>query len=195
MCLAIFQEIIKTSSLQSDELIEVSQTADLIEIENVKYVEKIKKEFGISVKYGISEKQLATQVDAVVQENSAIINNNLKLIYSTLGKYGVDMFNEISKEGYKISIVIFDSFNNDNLALASRNNMNQFTIYVSNVVRLERALHHEICHILEYYMSDKGKDFKYWEALNPQKFDYTNSLDNIEVYMLNLLIAFINKMD
>ena len=36
-----------------------------------------------------------------------------------------------------------------------------------------------MCHILEYYMADKGVRFNDWENLNPEEFKYVNSVDNI----------------
>lgn len=180
LLLNIFKEIFLSYSLQSDSLVEVSNTYDLIEVENIEYVNKIKDEFGITVKYGSSQQEVAKSVDANVQTSSPIINNNLKLIYSSLCKYNKEMFKNFEKEGLKINVIIFDSFNNDNLALASKNKLNQFTIYLSNVVRLDRAFHHEMCHILEYYMSNKNVNFDYWEYLNPDGFKYTNSTTGID---------------
>lgn len=179
LLLNIFKEIFLSYSLESDNLVEVSSTQDLIEFENIEYVNKIKNEFFINVKYGNSQKDVAKSVGANVQTSSPIINNNLKLIYSSLSKYNKEMFENFQKEGLKINIIIFDSFNNDNLALASKNKLNQFTIYLSNVVRLDRALHHEMCHVLEYYMSNKNVEFDYWDYLNPDDFSYNNSTEGI----------------
>lgn len=180
LLLNIFKEIFLSYSLESDNLVEVSNSCDLIEVENVQYVNKIKEEFGMIVKYGESQKDVAKSVNANIQTSSPIINNNLKLIYSALCKYDKKMFKNFEKEGLKISIIIFDSFNNDNLALASKNKLNQFTIYISNTVRLDRAFHHEMCHVLEYYMSNKNVDFEYWNYLNPDNFVYSNSTDGID---------------
>lgn len=179
LILSIFKEIMVASSLKTDEFIEVSNMSDLVEIENIEYVKKIKEEFFINIKYGESQKEIANSLNATIIDDSSIINNNLKCIYEALLKYNKEMFNNFNKEGYKLNIVLLDNFSNENLALASRNKLNQFNIYLSNVSRIDRAFHHEMCHILEYYMADKGIYFSNWENLNPKGFNYVNSVDNI----------------
>ena len=179
LILSIFKEIMVASSLSSDTYMQVENLSDLTEVENVEYVNKIKEEFFVNIKYGKSQEEIAKTINATVLDDSGIINNNLKSIYSALSKYNKAMFSNFNKEGYKLNIILLDDFNNENLALASRNNLNQFTIYLSNVARIDRALHHEMCHILEYYMADKGVRFNDWEILNPEEFKYVNSVDNI----------------
>jgi hypothetical protein len=71
-------------------------------------------------------------------------------------------------------------FQNDNLALASRNNLNEFRIYISNAQKFERAFHHEMYHILEYYMKDNTKNiYTNWNELNPNGFKYENDTNKL----------------
>ena len=48
--------------------------------ENRYYINKIKKDFGIVVEYGENEKNILNSVNANVQEDEFVVNNNLKII-------------------------------------------------------------------------------------------------------------------
>ena len=179
LILSIFREIFIIQNAQKEDPYASYDLEDPLEIESVNYINKIKDEYSISVKYGASQKDVASRIGATVQLNNAIINNNIKIIYNALNKYNKEMFKNFENEGYTISIVLLDKFENNNLALASRNKLNQFTLYISNTERLERAFHHEMCHILEYYLSDKNIEFSNWNKLNPEDFNYLNETSDI----------------
>ena len=188
LILSIFREIFISQDIERNDIYASYDLEDPLEVETVDYINKIKEEYSINVKYGISQKDIASRVGATVEMDNAIINNNIKIIYNALGKYDKEMFQNIEKEGYKISIILLDKFENNNLALASRNKLNQFTLYISNTERLERAFHHEMCHILEYYLSDKNIEFSEWNDLNPENFKYLNDTSDItsdNVYYLS----------
>ena len=144
-----------------------------VEEENEIYIQKIKKEFGINVVYGKSVEVFASRLEAVAQYDEYIINNNLKILYNSLNKYPKKVFEmSISKEN-PIYIMLVDHFENNNLALASRNNLDEYRIYLSNAEKLERAFHHEMYHVLEYYMSKHNyKLYLKWDNLNPVGFKY-----------------------
>lgn len=189
LILNIFKEIFIESDIQVENLALVTGPKDEMEIENAELVDKIQKEYNVNVKYGELQFQVASRMNANVQTNNIIINNNINEIYEALGQYGKDLFAKFKKDGYKLNIVIFKSFNDDNLALASKNNLNEINLYISNVPNFKRAFHHEMLHILEYYMSDKGVKFQYWNSFNPKTFKYTNdttSLDSAYIYYQNL---------
>ena len=98
--------------------------------------------------------------------------------------YGDDTANYASKVNAStisdLNIILLDKFNNNNIALASKNNLKQIKLYVSNAENFERAVHHEIFHIFEYYMSDRNKDiFKEWDELNPKGFKYESNVANL----------------
>lgn len=174
LILSIFKEVFVIQSAQGDDFYASYDLEDPLELESVNYINKIKEEYSISVKYGASQKDVASRIGASVLLNSTLVNNNIKIIYEALNKYDKTMFKNFANEGYKISIVLLDKFENNNLALASRNKLNQFTLYISNAEKLERAFHHEMCHILEYYLSDKNIEFSNWNDLNPKDFNYLN---------------------
>ena len=108
------------------------------------------------------------------------VNNNIKMIYHTLEKYPKTMYEPFKNKEYNFDIILLDKFNNNNIALASKNNLKQIKLYVSNAENFERAVHHEIFHIFEYYMSDRNKDiFKEWDELNPKGFKYESNVANL----------------
>lgn len=157
-----------------------------IEEENEVYIKKIRNDFGIIVLYGKDVEDYASSVNAVEQYNENIVNTNLKQIYSALQDYPDDVFDIFRSRKYPLYIMIVDKFNSNTLALASRNSLNQYRLFVSNTSSFERAFHHEMFHILEYYMSDKKKNlYNNWASLNPKNFEYesnTSKLNNDYVY-------------
>ncbi|MDO4282593.1 MAG: hypothetical protein Q4D02_03070 [Clostridia bacterium] len=157
-----------------------------VEEENEVYIKKIRNDFGINILYGKEVADYAASVNAVEQYDQNIINNNLKQIYAALQTYPDDVFDIFKSRKYPLYIMIVDKFNNNTLALASRNSLNQYRLFVSNTNKFERAFHHEMFHILEYYMSDKKKNlYANWNDFNPDGFMYesnTSKLDNDYVY-------------
>ncbi len=161
-----------------------------VTLQNKSYVKKIKEEYGINVNYGNDFDSMLERVNAIAQTDEFIINNNLKILYLALKKYPSDVFDITKSKKYPISIVLVSRFTNDNLALASRNSLNEVRIFVSNNSSFERAFHHEMYHALEYYMSDNKKYiFASWYSLNPPNFKYENNvsmLNNEYVYAKDL---------
>lgn len=162
------------------EVLSLETKPQTITEENEYYIAKIKEEFGINVLFGKNIESFAKRVDATPLYNENIINNNIKIIYSALKKYPKEVFNmSLSKEN-PLYIMMIDTFSNNNLALASRNNLDEYRIYVSNTEKLERAFHHEMYHILEYYMSKNGKTlYKNWSNLNPKNFEYNEDTSKL----------------
>lgn len=170
----------------SSEVLSLETKALNVEDENELLIKKIKNEYGINVLYGKGVAPYAKRLEAVEQDNQYIINNNLNIIYKALEKYPKEVFKmSISKED-PIYIMLVDHFDNYNLALASRNNLDEYRIYISNAEKLERAFHHEMYHVLEYYMGKyDSKLFKNWSNFNPLEFKYiedTSMLDSKYVY-------------
>ena len=158
-----------------------------IEKENETYKKNIKELYGINVIYGDETKDLVLSVDANIQNNIYVINYNLKNILKELEKYPEDVFDIFKGGKYPLKIVVLDTFNNKNIALTSKNSLNEYKIYISNTGKFAKALHHEMYHVLEYYMCDTNKYiYKSWYKLNPSKFNYTKdtqNLDNEYVFM------------
>ena len=161
-----------------------------VEEENKLYIKNLKKNYGINVEYGEKTLTLVKNNSAIIQCNENIVNNNLKIITQALEKYPIDIFDMSKSKKYPINIILVNNFTNNNLALASRSSLNEFRIYISNTQNFERAFHHEMYHILEYYMSDTHKYlYASWNTLNPEDFEYEkdiSKLNNKYVYNENM---------
>lgn len=157
-----------------------------VEIES--YLSSLNELYGINVYYGDDTTNYASKVNASVITDLTSINSNLKVLFYSLQKYPQSMFDQFKNKEYKLDVILLDKFNNNNIALASKNNLNEVKLYVSNAENLERAIHHELFHIFEYYISDKDRDvFKDWNSLNPKDFTYeakVSELDNKYVYLM-----------
>ena len=151
------------------------------------YISSLNELYGINVLYGEDTINYANKVDATVETDINIVNNNVKVLFHTLEKYPRGMFDGFKNKEYKMDVILLDSFTNNNLALASKNNLKEIKLYVSNTDKFERAVHHELFHIFEYYMADKNKYvFEQWKNLNPSIFKYQSDvlkLDNNYVYL------------
>jgi hypothetical protein len=151
-----------------------------VEQENKYYINKIKNEYGIVIGYGEEEKSFLSSVNANAQYDINIVNNNIKIIYNALKKYPSDVFDIFKEEKYSLYIILVSNFNDNNLALASKNTLNQYRIFLSNNEDFERAFHHEFFHVLEYYMSDKVKYLYYaWNSYNPTGFGYEKDISKL----------------
>ena len=151
------------------------------------YISSLNELYGINVLYGEDTINYANKVDATVETDLNIVNNNVKVLFHTLEKYPRGMFDGFKNKEYKMDVILLDSFTNNNLALASKNNLKEIKLYVSNTDKFERAVHHELFHVFEYYMADKNKYvFEQWTNLNPSIFKYQSDvlkLDNNYVYL------------
>lgn len=164
-----FEEILYQKNIESN-----------VEQENKYYINKIKNEYGIIIGYGEEEKSFISSVDANIQYDLNIANNNIKIIYEALKKYPDDVFDIFKDSDYSLHISLVSSFNDNNIALASKNNLNQYRMYLSNDVNFERAFHHEFFHILEYYMADRVKYLYYaWNSYNPSGFEYEEDVTKL----------------
>ena len=112
-----FNEILYQKDIESE-----------INDENKYYISKIKEEYGITISYGERDRIFLSSVNANVQDNSNIANNNIKTIYEALKKYPKDIFNIFKEEKYNLYILLVSNFNDNNIALASKNNLNQYKI-------------------------------------------------------------------
>ena len=161
-----------------------------VEEENKLYIKNLKKNYGINVEYGENTLTLVKNNSAIIQCDENIVNNNLKIITQAFEKYPIDIFDMSKSKKYPINIILVNNFTNNNLALASRSSLNEFRIYISNTQNFERAFHHEMYHILEYYMSDTHKYlYASWNTLNPEDFEYEediSKLNNKYVYNENM---------
>ena len=175
-----YQEVLALNDENTDDV--VSQ--------NKAYIQKIKDKYNITIKYGDSVKQMAQKVSATELSDGNIVNKNIGKIETELEKYPDNFFNLFKTDStkYSITIILLDKFSDSNLALASRNNLNEYKIYLSNTEDFSRAFEHEMFHIIEYYTIDITGNtdvFNGWNKLNPYKFSYDDDiykLDNTYVY-------------
>ena len=94
-------------------------------------------------------------------------------MYNALRKYPSDVFSIFKDEKYNLNITLVSNFNDNNIALASKNTLNQYRIYLSNSEKFERSFHHEFFHVLEYYMEGKVKYLYHsWNSYNPYGYEY-----------------------
>ena len=143
-----FEEILYQKDIESN-----------VEQENKYYINKIKNEYGIIIGYGEEEKSFISSVDANIQYDLNIANNNIKIIYEALKKYPDDVFDIFKDSDYSLHISLVSSFND---------------------VNFERAFHHEFFHILEYYMADRVKYLYYaWNSYNPSGFEYEEDVTKL----------------
>ena len=164
-----FEEILYQKNIESN-----------VEQENKYYINKIKNDYGIIIEYGEDAKSFLSSVNANVQNDINIVNNNIKIIYNALKKYPNDVFSIFKNDGYNLHILLVSNFNDNNIALASKNSLNQYRIYLSNDIDFERSFHHEFFHILEYYMADKVKYLYYaWNSYNPSGFNYEEDVSKL----------------
>lgn len=166
--------------LVQDNLISGERNEKNVEAENKMYIKNIKEEYGIKVRYGKDIEEFAKNVNATPQYDVYILNNNLRIIYKALEKYPSSVFDMSKNKKYPITIFIVNEFSNNNLALAARSSLNDFRLYISNTQKFERAFHHEMYHLLEYYMEDtKRYLYASWDELNPADFEYETDISKL----------------
>ncbi|MDD2376460.1 MAG: hypothetical protein PHD15_03495 [Clostridia bacterium] len=149
-----------------------------VEIVNKNYIESnyIKDKYNINILYGRDSYESVFKVEANIQQDEYKIYQNLTEINKTLKKYPDNFF-----EGNNLTIILLDKFNNNNIALASRNRLNEFKIYISYNETFERALHHELFHIFEYKLNISKKNmFSSWNQFNPENFEYISNSQNLD---------------
>lgn len=157
-------------------------------IANINLKQDLKKKYDIDVYSAESAEVAAKSVDASSLYDLDATYSGLNELVECLAKYPDNIFYEVQNKGYDLSIYLVDKFSNKNIALATRDSNNNFNIYISNTTLLEKAVHHELYHILEYYMKlefDINVLYKYWDRYNPLGFEYnsdTTQLDSKYVY-------------
>lgn len=168
---------------------------DLSYVENASYLNENKADninssmatainnvYNVDIVYGERSEAYAKSVKATTLKDNQKIFNMIKIVNNALKKYPKDIISEIEKKGYTVTIYLVDEFQTDNLALANRTATGEFRIYLSYQGGLERALHHETYHILDYYAKleqDENKLYASWQDNNPTDFEYTNDVNKI----------------
>lgn len=147
---------------------------------NLRIANTIRDTYGVDIYYG--DNLNLESVNAVAITDESEIFDMLKQINNVLSKYPENLVTEIESKGYTLSIYLVDYFTTNIEALANRNSIGQMKIYMSNTMDIERALHHEYYHILDYYIkleSDENIAYIDWDKYNPKGFTYTEDIDEI----------------
>lgn len=160
---------------------------------NIELVSEIGRVYNINVIYGNGTETLAKSINAKSLYDDTKVNKILLELISCLEKYPNNIFKEIQLKDYTIEICLVSNFENDNIAVATRDSNNNFKIYISNlekVEKIERSIHHETYHILEYYMKleyDINELYKNWNNYNPEGFEYKEEIALLDTnYVFNL---------
>ena len=170
--------------LENIDIIEQNTNIDITRM-NLAISNTIEEQYGIDVNYGEDVNAASVNATNVVDESK--IFAMLRDLAGALKKYPQGLVKEIETSGYMVSIHLVDKFTNNIEALANRNSIGQFNIYMSNNLDIERALHHEFYHILDYYIKlETAERYIMWNRYNPNGFKYSNSvLDLNSKYVYN----------
>lgn len=175
----ITKEKIEGVDLANIDILEVDTNIDLASY-NLRIANSIRQTYGIDIYYGITPG--LESVNAVAVTDDTVIFEMLKEVNAVLLSYPENLIREIESKDYELSIYLVDYFTTNVEALANRNSIGQMKIYISNTLDVERALHHEYYHILDYYIkleTDEGLAYLDWEKYNPSDFVYTEDIDSI----------------
>ena len=145
---------------------------------NLSLVSMFKENYDVDVYYGGSIN--LESVNAINITDSERIFGMLRDLKFAFDKYPENLIEEIEDEGYTVSIYLVDSFTNNIEALANRNTIGQFNIYLSDSGNFTRAFHHEFYHILEYYINlETVERYALWKEYNPHDFEYISDINKI----------------
>ena len=160
---------------------------------NLELIGEIKRVYNLDVIYGEGTEYLASSSDATPIYNQEDINTMLVELIECLEKYPSNIFKEIQLKDYGVEICLVNAFKNENIALATRDSNNNFKIYLSNATensKIPKSVHHEMYHILEYYMKlefDINEIYKDWNKYNPEGFSYQDNIALLDTsYVLNM---------
>ena len=158
---------------------------------NLELISEIKRVYNLDIIYGDGTEYLSKSVQARSIYNESDVNDMLIQLVECLDKYPNNIFKEIQVKDYDVEICLVDYFSNDNIALATRDSNNNFKVYLSNIdkgTKVKKSIHHELYHILEYYMKlefNINELYKDWNNYNPAGFSYQENvalLDTSYVY-------------
>lgn len=175
----ITKDRLDTVDLSNIDVLEENTNIDMSSY-NLRIVSSIRQKYDIDIYYG--ENSYVDSVDAVPVTDELLIFDMLKTVNDVLEQYPQNLIREIEQRGYELSIYLVDHFNGNVEALANRNSIGQMKIYISNTVDIERALHHEWFHILDYYIrleTNESVAYLNWGNYNPRDFKYLEDINNI----------------
>lgn len=160
------------------------EAIDIKRQENYMLSSNINKKHNIDIYFGEKTKNYADIINANLLTDNDKIKNMINTIDESLIKYPAGLIKEIENKGYSVTIFLVDSFKNDNIALANRTASGDFRIYLSYCAILERAFHHELYHVLDYYIklnNNESELYMAWENNNPKGFVYIEDTSKLNL--------------
>jgi len=159
---------------------------------NIIIANEIKRAYDLDIVYGTGTENMAKSVNATAIYDPQKINNMFVEFVTCIEKYPQNIIREIESKNYTVEVYFVDHFNDNNLALATRDVNNNFKIYISNFSTGSKsfeAVHHEMYHILEYYMKlqyNLDDLYKDWNNYNPSGFEYDSNISDLNTeYVYN----------
>lgn len=148
-------------------------TPPTVEESNVILRNELEAKYSIKIKYGneISGYSVGgmttTPITDATASRSAL--NNLK---SALSLYPTDFFQEISRNGFPLTIYLIKRYSTANVTGVTDSTYNSIVISIATDYSFADTLHHEVYHYIEKYIFSKGFRFTSWNTLNPSDFTY-----------------------
>jgi len=193
------------AELSSIKIIEEDTNIDLANY-NLRIANSIRDTYGVDVYYG--RVPGLESVNAIPVTDDQTILKMLIQVNNMLQVYPEGLIKEIESKGYELSIYLVDYFTVGVEALANRNSIGQMKIYISNTTDINRVLHHEYYHILDYYIkleSDENVAYLLWDKYNPEGFEYSQDVGKLNskyvynkdkgAYFVTLYAKFSEKED
>ncbi|MBR5228164.1 MAG: hypothetical protein IKV94_05980 [Clostridia bacterium] len=170
-----FENVSIIAEINYDSNMDLDKT--LSKVENT-----MEKHYDIDIYYGDMIQEIATIVQANVLQDKITTLSIMQNLNNEFQKYPEGLIKEIQDKGYKVSVYIVDSFNNGNVALANRTSNGYFNIFLSDASDFAKAFHHELYHILEYYIKleyDIELAYINWDKYNPSDFKYEQDVTKL----------------
>ena len=89
-----------------------------------------------------------------------------------LYQYPKGFFQEISNNGYPLTIYLIKRYSTANVTGVTDSTYNNMVISIATDYSFDDTLHHEVYHYVEKYIFSKGFRFTSWNTLNPADFSY-----------------------
>lgn len=134
---------------------------------------ELETKYGIKIKYGNEVAgysvggMTTTPITDATASRTAL--NDLK---SALSQYPTGLFQEISRNGFPLTIYLIKRYSTANVTGVTDSSNNNIVISIATDYSFADTLHHEVYHYMEKYIFSKGFRFTSWNTLNPMDFTY-----------------------
>lgn len=134
---------------------------------------ELEAKYGIQIRYGneVAGYSVGGMTTMIIPDaNTAnVALNNLK---NALGHYPDDFFQEISRNGYPLTIYLIKRYSTANVTGVTDSTRKNIIISIATDYDFDDTLHHEVYHYVEKFIYGKGFRFTSWSTLNPADFTY-----------------------